>query len=80
MSDPTGKAADEITEAVNHVIEKLMSAIQTEALIATALVLIWLFIALGGLVYASTHLFRRDASSRPCAHEQPRYARPTFAP
>jgi hypothetical protein len=71
MSDPTGKAADEITEAVNHVIEKLMSAIQTEALISTALVLIWLFIALGGLVYASTHLFRRDPESGTAYHVDP---------
>ena len=60
LSDPNGKAKDEITEAVDHVIEKLLSGIQTEALISTALVLIWLFIAIGGLVYASTHLFRRD--------------------
>ncbi|KAH7392488.1 hypothetical protein BKA66DRAFT_567827 [Pyrenochaeta sp. MPI-SDFR-AT-0127] len=60
LANPNGKAKDEITEAVEHVIEKLMSGIQTEALISTALILIWLFIAIGGLVYASTHLFRRD--------------------
>jgi hypothetical protein len=60
LSDPNGKAKDEITEAVDYVIEKLLSGIQTEALISTALILIWLFIAIGGLVYASTHLFRRD--------------------
>lgn len=60
LADPNGKAADEITEAVNHVIEKLMSGIQTEALISTALILIWLFTAIGGYVYASTQLFRRD--------------------
>jgi hypothetical protein len=71
MSDPNGKAADEITEAVNHVIEKLMSAIQTEAFISGALVLIWLFIAIGGLVYASTHLFRRDAESGTDYHVDP---------
>jgi hypothetical protein len=60
LADPNGKAKDEITEAVERVINKLMSGIQTEALISTALLLIWLFIALGGLVWASTHLFRRD--------------------
>jgi uncharacterized protein YdhG (YjbR/CyaY superfamily) len=60
LADPNGKAKDEITEAVERVIDKLMSGIQTEALISTALLLIWLFIALGGLAYASTHLFRRD--------------------
>ncbi|KAF2848739.1 hypothetical protein T440DRAFT_145596 [Plenodomus tracheiphilus IPT5] len=62
LASPSGKAKDEITEAVNHVIEKLMSGIRQEALISTALILIWLFISLGGLIYASTHLFRRDDS------------------
>lgn len=62
LANPNGKAKDEITEAVMHVIEKLMSGIQQEALISAALILIWLFIAIGGLVYASTHLFRRDNS------------------
>lgn len=60
LADPNGKAKDEITEAVMYVIDKLMSGIQTEALIATALILIWLFIAIGGYVYAATQLFRRD--------------------
>ncbi|KAH9865221.1 hypothetical protein IAQ61_009168 [Plenodomus lingam] len=62
LANPSGKAKDEITEAVNRVIEKLMSGIRQEALISTAMILIWLFIALGGLIYASTHLFRRDDS------------------
>jgi hypothetical protein len=60
LADPNGKAKDEITEAVMYVIDKLMSGIQKEALIATALILIWLFIAIGGYVYAAAHLFRRD--------------------
>jgi cell division protein FtsL len=60
LADPSGKAKDEITEAVERVIDKLMSGIQTEALISTALIIIWLVIAIGGLVYASTQLFRRD--------------------
>ncbi|KAF1836837.1 hypothetical protein BDW02DRAFT_201588 [Decorospora gaudefroyi] len=62
LADPNGKTKDEITEAVERVVDKLMSGIQTEALISTALILIWLTIAIGGLVYASTHLFRRDDS------------------
>ncbi|KAH7075409.1 hypothetical protein BKA63DRAFT_594836, partial [Paraphoma chrysanthemicola] len=45
LADPNGKAKDEITEA---------------ALISTALILIWLFIAIGGYVYAATQLYRRD--------------------
>ncbi|KAJ5065641.1 hypothetical protein J3E72DRAFT_182781 [Bipolaris maydis] len=61
-ADPSGKAKDEITESVERVIAKLMSGIQTEALISSALVLVWLLTAIGGLVYASTHLFRRDYS------------------
>jgi hypothetical protein len=60
LANPNGKAKDEITEAVNHIIEKLMNGIETEALISTALILIWLCIAIGGIVYASTQLFRRD--------------------
>jgi cell division protein FtsL len=60
LADPSGKAKDEITEAVERVIDKLMSGIQTEALISTALIIIWLVIAIGGLLYASTQLFRRD--------------------
>lgn len=60
LANPNGKAKDEITEAVDRVINKLMSGIQTEALISTALILIWLFIAIGGFVYASVHLFRRE--------------------
>jgi hypothetical protein len=60
LADPSGKAKDEITEAVEHVVNEMMSGIQTEALISTALILIWLFLAFGGLAWASTHLFRRD--------------------
>lgn len=60
LASPSGKAKDEITEAVDHVIDKLMGGIQQEALISLALLLIWLAIALGGLMYASAHLFRRD--------------------
>lgn len=60
LANPNGKARDEVTEAVNYVVEKLLSGIRTEALISTALLLIWLVIALGGLVYAATHMARRD--------------------
>jgi len=60
LASPGGKAKDEITEAVDHVIDKLIGGIQQEALISAALLLIWLGIALGGLLYASAHLFRRD--------------------
>jgi hypothetical protein len=84
LADPNGKTRDEITEAVTHVIEKLMDGIQKEALISATLICIWLFIAIGGYVYASTQLFRRDtpyvsraynidpatdAASKPAAHD-----------
>jgi flagellar basal body-associated protein FliL len=61
FNDPNGKSKEEISEAVNHVIEKLMSGIRTEALISLTLLLIWLAIAIGGLIYASMHMARRDA-------------------
>jgi hypothetical protein len=76
LANPNDKAADEITEAVNRVIEKLMSGIQTEALISTALVCIWLFIAIGGLVYASTHLFRRDPETGTTYYIDPSFDQP----
>jgi hypothetical protein len=60
LADPSGKAKDEVSEAVNYVIEKMMSGIQQEALISTALFLIWLFVAIGGYTYAAVQLFRRD--------------------
>ncbi|KAF2866089.1 hypothetical protein BDV95DRAFT_211763 [Massariosphaeria phaeospora] len=60
LSNPNGKAKDEVTEAINHVIEKLQSGIVTEALISTALIVIWLLVAIGGIVFAATHLVRRD--------------------
>jgi hypothetical protein len=62
FSDPNGKAKEEVSEAINHVIEKLMSGIRTEALISTVILLIWLAIAVSGLIYASTHMARRDAA------------------
>ncbi|KAF1977832.1 hypothetical protein BU23DRAFT_550511 [Bimuria novae-zelandiae CBS 107.79] len=60
LANPNGKAKDEVTEAIGFVIEKLLSGIRQEALISTALLLIWLFIATGGYVYAATHMARRD--------------------
>lgn len=60
LADPNGKTRDEVTEAINHVIDKLYSGIVTEALISTTLIVIWLVIALGGLIYAITHMARRD--------------------
>jgi hypothetical protein len=63
LSDPNGKAKDEVTEAITHVIDKLVSGIRTEALISTTLIVIWLIIALGGLIYACTHMARRETAA-----------------
>jgi len=60
LADPSGKAKDEISEAVNYVIRKMMSGLTQEALISTALILIWLLVAIGGYIYAAVQLFRRD--------------------
>jgi hypothetical protein len=58
LADPSGKARDEVTEAVDHVIRKIISGIQTEALISTALILIWLVTALAGAIYAIYYMAR----------------------
>jgi len=65
FADPNGKTKDEITEAVNHVIEKLLNGILQEAGISAAIIGIWLFVALGGLAFAMFHLCRKgpDAPS-----------------
>jgi hypothetical protein len=60
LANPNGKAKDEVTEAVDFVIEKLMSGIRTEALISTVIIMIWLAFAIGGAIYACTRLGRRD--------------------
>jgi hypothetical protein len=60
LANPNGKAKDEVTEAVDHVIEKLTSGLKTEALISTVLIAIWLLFAVGGIVYICTQLARRD--------------------
>lgn len=60
LADPNGKAKDEVTEAILRVINVLKDGIRTEALIATALIVIWLVVALCGLAYACTHMARRN--------------------
>jgi hypothetical protein len=60
LADPNSKAKDEVTEAIQFVINGMKSGIRTEALISTTLIVIWLIMALGGLAYAITHLARHD--------------------
>jgi len=52
LANPNDKAKDEITEAVNHVIDKMVSGIQLEALISSVILILFLVFAIGGLVYA----------------------------
>jgi hypothetical protein len=62
LAKPNDKAKDEVTEAIDHVLDALVSGIRTEALISTTLIIIWLLIALGGLIYACTRMARRDTA------------------
>lgn len=52
LANPNGKAKDEITEAVDHVIEKMVTGIRLEAIISGVILLVFLAFAIGGLVYA----------------------------
>ncbi|PSN61130.1 hypothetical protein BS50DRAFT_154773 [Corynespora cassiicola Philippines] len=78
LADPDGKTRDKVSQAIDHVVEKLLSGIQTEALISTALVVIWLLVSIGGLVYACTHMCRRDSPTGtayvvdPATQEEPK--------
>lgn len=76
MAEPNGKTRDKITGAVDRVIEKLLSGILTEALISGTLVLVWLIIAIGGVVHASTQLFRRQSPKTETAY----YVDPSIQP
>jgi hypothetical protein len=62
LANPNGKAKDEVTEAVNHVVENLVEGIRFEALLSTAILLIWLGFVIGGIIFASYHLVRNSHS------------------
>ncbi|TKA81407.1 hypothetical protein B0A49_00866 [Cryomyces minteri] len=49
LTAPHDKASDEITAAVTHVTNAIAEGIQTEALISTCVLLIWVVLALGGV-------------------------------
>lgn len=52
LANPNGKAKDEITEAVDHVVDKMVEGIRFEALISMVILIAFLVFAIGGLVYA----------------------------
>lgn len=60
LANPSGKAKDEVSEAIDHVVQSLYSGIRNEALIALGLILLWVIIMTGGLIYTCTHYTRRD--------------------
>ncbi|KAF2107252.1 hypothetical protein BDV96DRAFT_606595 [Lophiotrema nucula] len=64
LADPSGKTKDEITEAVDHIVKKLIDGIQFEASISLALILTWVIIAIAGLIYAMTLYPRQYQSPR----------------
>lgn len=60
LAAPQNATADAISTAVTYVTDKLADAIRTEALIATALLLIWLFLVFLGFCRALFLAFKRD--------------------
>lgn len=55
---PNGTAADAITDAVDHVINALVTAVRQEAILSTCVLLIWMIIVLIGLGRAIFMLYR----------------------
>jgi hypothetical protein len=63
LADPNGKTRDEVTEAVTFVIDKILSGIRLEALIALFILVIWLAYAIGGVIVACVLLSRKKNTS-----------------
>jgi hypothetical protein len=60
LSDPTSTTRDEITEAVQHLVDKLMSGLRTEAIISTVIILLWVVMVLIGVIRACIMVFGRS--------------------
>jgi len=60
LSQPGDEASDQISAAVARFLNRLEDGLRTEALIATVIVCIWLFIVLIGILRALTLWFGRD--------------------
>jgi hypothetical protein len=58
LANPNEKAKDGITEAVDHVVEKMVSGIRLEALISSGILILWLLFAIAGVVYACIQMRR----------------------
>lgn len=60
LATPASVTTDEITDAVAKVVSKLQSGIVQEALISLALLLVYVIIVLGGVVYALVRMTQND--------------------
>lgn len=60
LADAGDSTSNKITEVVQHVIDKLKDGLRTETLIATAVLLLWVMIALIGIARAMTLFWGRD--------------------
>lgn len=60
LTDAGDETADKITEVVARVVKKIEEGIRTEAIISTVVVLIWVFVALMGIMRALTLFFTRE--------------------
>lgn len=63
LADPGSGAADKVTEAVINLTEKLESGIRTEALISTAVLMVYVIVALMGL-FRVLYLMCRPTKTR----------------
>jgi hypothetical protein len=52
LANPNGKAKDEITEAVDHVVKKMLKGLKLEAIISAVLLFVWVVFAVAGIIYA----------------------------
>jgi hypothetical protein len=60
LSSPGDVASDKISSAVARFIDALRSAIRTEAIISTVILLVWIFIVLVGIIRAITLWYGHD--------------------
>jgi hypothetical protein len=60
LADPSGKTSDEISGAVLHVTNAIAKAIRQEALISTALLIVWIIMVLIGLTSTCVGFRGRD--------------------
>jgi len=60
LASPSTVTTDEITAAVNRVIDKLRQSIVEEALISTALLLVYIIVVLIGILWAMANAVKRD--------------------